>query len=327
MRVIDLLKIFAVVAVIMIHIISAYQTAQFVALDQVFRFSVPMFVALSGFGLMLGYNKKSFNLLNYFVRRVGKLIPWYLFWATIIILAVTFIWHEDQALYHGAKLWRLYILGQADYHLYFVPMIIQLYLLFPLLLFLFRRFPPWFLVILTFLWQVGWYLLISQKTEVIANNNVIWPDQEQYRNFATWIFYFVLGMFLATKVDDRSKKYLIIGIIGTISGLILCITNSQDTVARGMDVLVATRFTRIPVLLYATGTIILGKYLISNFKFSFPVRLAGVSYIVYLLHPLVLRVFFHLPAVAAATGLIGASLIVIPISFLIALLTAKIKLR
>lgn len=300
----DVIKVLAVIAVVLIHVFAAVyfsvlkqnQNARiyFVVADQLWRFSVPVFVAISGFGLMTGYSTKTFNFFRYLSRRLWRLVPWYLVAATLTILLVTFVWHEDQALYHGAKLWRLYFLGQADYHLYFVPMIIQLYLLFPIFLFLFRRMPPIFLVVLAFAWQVVWYWFISQKTEFLGNNNGFWPDQEQYRNFASWIFYFVLGMYFAGK----GKVNLLLGLGLTSVGLAWAITNSIGSLAQGLDIFVATRFTRLPVLVYATGAIVLGKYLIDNLSMSQVKeklwhRLGDYSYLIYLFHPLAIRVVLH----------------------------------
>lgn len=317
MPVIDFLKIIAVAAVIFIHTISAWRFSPFftgqdgallTVLDQAMRFSVPLFVALSGYGLMLGYGKKEFKFRDFFQRRLWRLLPWYLFFATVIILTVTFVWHENVTLYRDIKFWRLYLLGQADYHLYFVPMIIQLYFLFPFFLFLFRKLPPFLLVILAFSWQVFWYLLIGQKTEIIINNNGMWPDQEQYRSIFTWIFYFIFGMYLANK--NTSKKQLIFGSAVIVFGFIFSAANSLNLLSLGMNIIVATRFTRLPVLIFATGVIILGHYLTRYFPKNSRFRWGEVSYIVYLLHTLVIRAVFHLPNfVSFGFGLISAAMI------------------
>lgn len=332
MLAIDLLKIIAVIAVVLIHTISAYRFSPYFAgdttwltvIDQAMRFSVPLFVALSGFGLMLGYGQKKLDLRGHFRRRVWRLLPWYLFFATVIILVVTFVWHESSALYGSLKLWRLYVFGQADYHLYFVPMILQLYVLFPLLLFLFRKFPPIFLVILAFLWQVFWFYFIGQKTEFVFNNNGLWSDQEQYRNAASWIFYFILGMYLAEKKSNRWQ--LVAGSLVVIFGLIISATNSLVLLSNGMNIIVATRFTRWPVLVFATGVIFLGHYLISRFPAVSRSHWGEFSYVVYLLHTLILRAIFRLPGLVFS-GLGIISVVAIGVSFLSASIIIKVVRR
>lgn len=329
---IDILKFLAVTAVIVIHVVSRYQqTNILIAVDQLQRFCVPLFVALSGFGLALGYTHKAINLLDFFRKRALRLLPWYLFFATVIIFAVTYIFHENFALYDHLAIWRLYVLGRADIHLYFVPMILQLYLLFPILLVLFKKFPPIIFVILTFFWQVIWYFLISQQTETILNNNSLWPDYQQYVHFASWIFYFVLGMYLAGQTNSFGKKWLVPGFLIAAVGLVWSTLNSFGLVSSGINIIVAQRFTRLPVLLYATGVIIMANYFISTSQLL--VRLGKVSFIVYLSHTLILRLFFYFPGFTSSLGLLGTIISIILTSFLVGLLfdamgkriTAKIR--
>lgn len=322
----QILKILSVVAVVLIHTLAAYyfalpsktydQRIFWVATDQIFRFSVPLFIALSGYGLMLGYGQQKLDLKHYFWRRIVRLLPWYLFFTTVIILAVTFIWHENNRLYGQTELWRLYLFGKADYHLYFIPLIIQLYLLFPFLLWLFKFIKPKIFVVAAFAWEVWWYLLIAGKTELVINNNSIWPDQVQYRNLVTWIFYFILGIYLATVVNRRLFLYFGFALTGV--GLVLSIFNGVNLLSQEMDMIIVTRFTRLPVLLYATGVIILGKYLIDNITVNF--KFPDISYIVYLGHTLILRVIFHQPGFAANIGPWVTGLISVLSSFAVGLL-------
>ncbi|MBI4099934.1 acyltransferase [Candidatus Microgenomates bacterium] len=333
MSAIDLLKIIAVVAVVIIHSVSAYRFSPsftgdatwLTIIDQAMRFSVPLFVALSGFGLMLGYGQKKLDLISYFRRRVWRLLPWYLFFATVIILAVTFLWHENTALYGSLKLWRLYIFGQADYHLYFIPMILSLYLLFPIILFFFRKLPPLFLVVLAFFWQLFWFYLIGQKTELAINNNGLWPYQEQYRHAASWIFYFVLGMFLAGKKAPRWQ--FIVGSTVAIFGLFFSVSDSLALLSKGINIIVATRFTRLPILVFATGIILVGHYVITHFSAVSRSRWGQLSYVVYLLHTLVIRTLFRTPDLVPLLGFGVTTMVAVGGSFLIAGIMVRITKR
>lgn len=306
----DILKILAVAAVVVLHAIWAWPWGEknsFVITDQLLRFSVPLFVAASGYGLMAGYGR-GVDLIKFLYKRLKRLLPWYLFTATITILLVSFVWHEQEALYRGASVWRLYLLGQADYHLYFIPMIVQLYLLFPVLLFLFKKTPPKVLVLLVLIGQIGWYGYIGAKTENSFDNNSLWPDQQQYRYFMSWIYYFVLGMYLAgirglcaplrPHFAKASRGFVgqgALGLVLCIMGWGLSVAQSMVLLGDGVNQITALRFTRIPVLVYSTGIILLGKLLIDKLVVS-PARgkllasLANYSYLVYLWHPLVLRV-------------------------------------
>ncbi len=242
------LKGLAIIAVITIHVTSAYLFVfdaknsfawQYkIIVDQLVRFAVPLFVAASGFALTKRYFKANLNLRDFYIRRVLKLLPWY--FVASLILFFAFHWQP--------KTWKqILFLGQGDYQLYFVPMIFQLYIIFPLLRWLMAK-KGLLILILSFIFEVGLYQLIAIKTELIFNNNGLWPDQRQYVFFGTWVFYFVLGMYLATK--RISWRW---GITFLISGLIWTEVSAFTHLGQGMDLIVATRFTRLPVLIYATG--------------------------------------------------------------------------
>ena len=132
---IDVGKALGAVAVVLIHVsayamqnIKTFNSTYKVALilNQLSRFSVPIFVLLSGVGLGLSY-KKNMGYLKFLKKRLGKLIPAYIFWGLIYLIIV----NKN----YNYALWpELFIKGdKIFYHLYFMPMIIKLYLIFPIL--------------------------------------------------------------------------------------------------------------------------------------------------------------------------------------------------
>lgn len=131
---IDILRILAILAVIMIHTTSqTLQGFQFniqkipwtLFLDQVTRFAVPLFFFISGFVLELSY-RGSFTYSRYIKRRASRILVPYIFWSfvySIIIFKNPLSWSFLITL----------ILGNAEYHLYFIPTLIIFYILFPLI--------------------------------------------------------------------------------------------------------------------------------------------------------------------------------------------------
>ncbi len=142
------LKGIAILCVLLIHtlaIIPKIYTTQPLNLltffiDQASRVSVPLFLMVSGYGLTKSYEQKKKSLYALLLQRFKALVPSYIFWtfATILILLFTLEWT-----YPGwpPPLWEQVLLGHADYHLYFVPIILQLYLLFPVLYTCIRKVP------------------------------------------------------------------------------------------------------------------------------------------------------------------------------------------
>jgi peptidoglycan/LPS O-acetylase OafA/YrhL len=282
----NLLKGLAILAVISIHACSRYiELPAALFIDQLSRFAVPLFVTISGYGLTMSFGKNN-NLLNYYIRRVWKILPWFVLASLIIMIFRN--WFENAGFdlldYHT---WTNAVMrGGADYHLYFVPMIFKFYLIFPLLFFVVKKFPKTALL-LSLVWQIYWYHRISVGTEVLGNHNVIWPDQMQYLAPETWIFYFVLGIYIVFKPKIlNSRFYILLAVVG----FILTFLNGLILQGSGINSLVATRFTRLPVILYATGVILWGFSL--NFRFKILNSLGKYSYQIYLFHTIILRIAF-----------------------------------
>lgn len=278
----------AIIAVVAIHAFSSTIGNSPVNLfvDQLSRFTVPLFVALSGYGLSKSLEKALCHpelvsgsknqmpkqvrhdigvVINYYAKRVLKLLPWFLFASVLILI---YKGGYDFLNYHT---WTMILRGQADYHLYFVPMIFRLYLIFPLLYYLVTKRPR-LMLILALVLQVVWYEYSRD-----------WLDQMQYLRLESWIFYFVLGIYLSFRPMIHASKYML------LFGLILTFGHAYLLQQSGVDMLIATRFTRLPVILYATGVILF----FYNRQLASPAGgltiLGKYSYQIYLLHTLTLR--------------------------------------
>ncbi len=161
----DILRAVAIFGVILIHIIGSSfhfwdqgspAWVIFLTLDQLFRFSVPLFVFISGYTLYLKY-KQNFKYFEFYLKRAARILPWYFFWSLIIYIYI----HTTVAKgFVDYPTWKLILLGKVDYHLYFVSMIFQLYLLFPVLLWLYKKFRSNFVITL-FVLEAILYLIFS----------------------------------------------------------------------------------------------------------------------------------------------------------------------
>ncbi|MCL4397734.1 acyltransferase [Patescibacteria group bacterium] len=268
---IDILKGIAILAVVFLHFNGFWfsQTKDFVSslfFDQLVRFSVPLFIALSGYLLAGKYLSRSLSLIDFYLRRVTKLLPLYLLWSVIISLALS------QPITIDSLLW-----GRADYQLYFVPVIFQFYLLFPLLFFLAKR-QRYLLLAIGLIIQLIAFRLLGNL-----------PDQEQYRNASIWIYYFILGIFFAfgkPKIPD------FIFLIITLLGFVWMFNNALDAWQHGVNLIVVTLTSRPQVIAYSTGVI--GLAIVYGEKLRrLPLVVIGkYSYLIYLCHTLFLRLIF-----------------------------------
>ncbi len=295
----NILKGVAILAVILLHVLSTIPTQLIVTptrfpavlfLDQIARFCVPLFVAVSGFGLMRKYMHKPFGLKDFLQRRFLRLFPLYFLWAgvSLVLFAYSHTW--DWMGSNMSLFFKLFF-GKTDYHHYFVLLIAQLYFLFPILFFAYRKYPKIILASALVL-QFFVYSLFSAHFQGIVTLPFRLTDQRMYLFSFSWIWYFVLGMHLAIQYETlRSKKYWTASLILFVSGILWTVHSGQQALP-WTDTITVLRFTRFPVLLFATGSILLtlGKQRTwEQFGMQFLAWCGKHSYLIFLSHLLLVR--------------------------------------
>ncbi len=161
-------------------------------INQVGRFTVPLFVILSGFSLAKSEASRSFSFVRFWQRRSIRIFPPYIFFSVISIalqpLFQASSWPEK--LNH---FWEVCQDGSADYHLYFLVIMIQCYISYPLLRLL--PFSARNLALLggfTFcLFALRWSISLFGWFEPIA---AYIPNSNHW---IFWLAYFLLGIWLA----------------------------------------------------------------------------------------------------------------------------------
>ena len=333
----DSIRALAIFAVIGLHVVgfSFYSFPKYspswnllLVLDQIFRFAVPSFVAVSGYVLASKYAHNAFVFTVFFKKRILRVLPLYFFFSFAIFYYTRFLYPEP----HGAiPLWKIIFLGKTDYHLYFVSMIFQFYLLFPLFLFFFNKFRKALLVFALVL-QMIVYLISALAMEKIFDFGFVFGDQQQYVFFGTWIFYFVLGMLFA-KVrfdDDKTAKLVRISVFFLIFGFFFMLVDTYRLFLATGDLITSLRSTRLPVFIYTAGFVILfllKHELINRFLGRFSkwlIYFGRESFTVYLVHTLVLRIVLLNLVVKNLFQVILLFVITVSISILIAELTRRI---
>jgi surface polysaccharide O-acyltransferase-like enzyme len=297
----QLLRAVALVMVLTIHFMSSIHVSPYVSaaphqfwavlIDQICRVSVPLFVALSGYGLSQKYTVSNFHWSEFLKNRVLKLLPLYIGWSIFYYFSLRLVpyWKPN---WQSSSLLEQLLWGEADYQMYFVPMIFQLYVLFPALLAL-RKKWPWPTFIFALVLQATSYWFYQQKSLHMSIN---WTDQLQYIFFGAWIFYFVLGMYLRTVLVRLQKKrmyqFLLIG-VAVITGFLM-VRNALYNINTGFDPVDALRTTRFSVLAYASTVIVMGMWLATKVKkIPWIIEQIGIhSYNIYLGHTFFLRVLF-----------------------------------
>lgn len=298
----EVLKGVAILAVLGIHLLWWQDPGIFwgedtqlwaVSADQVLRFCVPLFVLLSALGLGLKYRDKEVDSWRFLKGRAVKILPRYFYWSFISFVMLGFVLSPLPAWEQLPEMVRQFgmnlVKGQADYHLYFVPMIFQFYVLFPVLLWMSRKnvkLTVWLGIIIQAV-ALGVYWLGRIEG---WNYRIFHSDYPQYILFVSWLGYFVLGLWLAQK---KRIEAVLVWLMLAVMGLVASVWSSLRMMESGVGLITATGFTRLTVMSYAMGSCIAGLHLLRPL-FGNPIFqwLGRYSFLLYLCHVLYLRVIF-----------------------------------
>ncbi len=148
-----------------------------------FSWAVPCFLMLSAFANALSLARTP-SLVRYGSRRLTSAVLPYVLWSGVY-LAVNRALGHGQHLSSG-RLKDLLLSGKAEFHLYFFVLAIELYVLLPLLLPLFKRRPP--------LWAAALGAVVLQSAIYVSNRCIL---VHQFQSTILWdILPVTLGLWL-----------------------------------------------------------------------------------------------------------------------------------
>lgn len=170
------------------------------------KFAVPMFVFITGLVIFYNYYEK-LQVTSYLYKRVREIIVPYV----VCSLFYYYYWAYDASEHSWGSLPSMLLTGEGNYHLWFVAMIFQFYLLYPLFRLLFLKLQPVFnrervvvplvvVLIAVFIWGTE-YVINHYYGKLHSNvfglrgmlNNLD-------RTFPLWYLYFVLGGIAAMSI-------------------------------------------------------------------------------------------------------------------------------
>lgn len=295
----DAARVLSMLAVIAIHVTSTYIGADShfllggmnlaYLMNQAARFSVPLFVLLSGTSLGLG---KALPPAKFYRRRFGKLGIPYVCWFVVYTL-----WNHQSLV--SDTLVRRFLLGQASYHLYFVIIIFQMYLFYPLLRRWMERSASGCLLGAFLITYGVEKLFVVQRAGFSLIPGFLRPYLWQL--FPTWIFYFVLGMAATrenlVRLQSFAARYRLLIAAAAVVGTGLYMLESKAT--GDIEAIKSTLNVYTPLVLLAVFA--LWPPLAARLKWLRPVTafLARHSMTVYFGHVLVLGELRRTPVYAS----------------------------
>jgi len=275
----DTAKVIAAIAVVGIHATSAsesrfagahdYLSLDFISVlvNQWARFSVPLFLYLSAYGLL---QSTSLGYLAFLKKRLPTILIPYLFFSAIP-LGIDF--HNQTANSVITKL----MTGTADYHLYFLVILAQCYLLFPLLRRFYEKAPRAYAWITWILFLMVILALYKTTSEQILGALGLTHPGWHASLCIYWLPYFMLGLM---------KPSRSISIVWVVAALAIVLTDYIYYSWQNTPVDYYNHFSRPSVAVYAVAVI----FWLPSLSLEAVARFAPVTFTVYLIHPQILRI-------------------------------------
>jgi surface polysaccharide O-acyltransferase-like enzyme len=260
--------------------------------DSAVRFSVPLFLMLSG-ATMLG---KEYKLNEFYKKRFSRVLVPFLFWLVVywIYRWIVLIPKLQPHGFHATVQWavNLFLKEGVSKHFWYIYMILFIYLFVPFIGKGVRRLKDAFLVYLL----PGW-LILSLIFKSIPLNLYDWSGDYTSKFFGYFLFtgYLVLGYYLSKLpvITIRKRIYsfvvfLLSIIISAVFTYILSKKAHQPDMSIYGYLTINTVIQSISIFLLVKDSTIKNRF-VSKIQYS----VSNYSYGIYLVHVLVLGVFFN----------------------------------
>lgn len=328
---INFVRAFACLMVVMVHVsvrfyyaYDGHHTTLTNFLNQISRVGTPLFAVLSGFLLYNQTLNKKFNTLIFLKSRFVKIISPFVFWSLFyLVYKSTFRNYSFPNLAEKGELSKfmyMFFTGGSQYHLYFIALVIQFYILFLLI----RKLLNLKSIILFTV--ISFYLNYTFTTNSFSFEN---PYLQQFINsrafLMQWIYYFMLGILLV-KLWPKISKYLMINKNSNfilLLGSIVIILSSFDYHMHQLIINSNVNFIHtlsVPVAFMVLVSLYYRLIMVNEFIVKALIKIGNMSMGIYLIHPFVIYLYQDLAPydVTAYPALISIYFImVIVISILI----------
>jgi surface polysaccharide O-acyltransferase-like enzyme len=282
----DYIRFIACLAVMMVHItatgVTDYVQGSFphivtLVLNRSLKFTTPVFIFLSGVTNFYAYDKKELKYFDFVKKRMKSTLIPYLVWCAIYYIAYIYagIYSFDFKFFM-----KNVFLGTMSYHLYFVIIIAQIYILGPLFYKLVKNTKNKVLLLIIAA------IFTSLCAEYLRFNL-------SDRVFVKYIFFYMLGIY-ATLETDKFKSWLYKYKILVTAGYIFI--GLFYTIASYYNMFITTYVWFVFSTVSVFFVYLISTYLVVLFKnkYSFIKLFGQSSYYIYLMHPLVLTVMIML---------------------------------
>lgn len=204
---IDILKMFSIVSVILLHTLTEPQKIKIFAYFNIYQ-AVPIFLIITGYNLTNSYRNKGINNLrdcysynNIYYRLSGIIKPFIIIFIIEMLIAAKYKLYSFSA----SNMLKLFIEGGNGPGSYYIPLIIGVILIFPLL---------YILALKNTTKLLGITFAVNLLFELLAYY-IDMPNSVYSVNVLRYIFLIAIGIYIAL---GESKVYSVV-ILGIISSM------------------------------------------------------------------------------------------------------------
>jgi peptidoglycan/LPS O-acetylase OafA/YrhL len=303
LRQIDLVRVLTFGAVIAVHAVALAAAPESVggnATLTLLHFTREGFFALSGFVLVHAYRDRALRPVAFWRKRIPPVALPYLTWSLLFVLLHRLL--GTSPLPSPREFLHVLLAGGSEYHLYFLLVTLQVYLLLPALLGLLRRTRGWHVPLLSvsLLLQVATSAFLQYGTP--GGGPARFYLAHGYELLPSYQFWVLLGALAAVHLDrlqvvvDRYARPLmaasIVALIGGQVGYRVAVgSGTAPSVASSVfQPFLVPLFAVTIVLLYVAGSRWAGRVAASPDRPAprFVVAASQASFGIYLVHPAVL---------------------------------------
>lgn len=358
---IELLRAVSFLAIVMQHTLACFMYSPGIGKGAavtsavmllLIRYGVPVFIFITGMVLFYNHGEEDLHYGRFIEKRFSQIFLPYFLWTLIYFVWISLISGVPASSMASvmSRIGWMTLKGDSFYHLWFMVMILQFYLFFPLLrsLVIKCKNHPYTFMVVCFLLYIGYLCFYNYLVPVFypAVKSPILKGILDYRDrlFLSWFFYFLLGCFAGLYVDKWraflqkiNKVNLMVFGLSFLYIMYLMIKSGHPGAAAGYVInYQITLPLGMTMIIYLASSLFLFYYLTELIQAKYS-KLAGglkwvgrYSYGGYYIHPFVL---FYINAFAQAyLAPLGTVLQIVVsfalcsvISLLVCLVISKIK--
>ena len=290
-------RFFAMLMVVLVHTTAQYrhlfdvptaQNAFYFFMNNIVRVEAGMFIMMMGIVFFYMYKDRPFKkdvFFSYWKKRVVYILIPYIIWSLIYEVEM---WHYQDRVLVWSEVWDRLLMGQSKYQLYFIFIVVQFYLIFPLIMMMVRKWS----FFRNYLWAFG--LLVEYAHFQFSLHS----DFIQVPIFLSLLSPYLLGAWIGIHYESivakMSKlKLVLTGIVGFVLGMTYVFIRYRNTYFDRLPI-DPDYYKWIGIFFIFIGSLFFfyfGEYLVkwSSEKAVKRMRsVAAYSFGFYLMHPLVL---------------------------------------